>query len=74
MEKKSLLKYILVAVLGCVAFVVAWSFINPLLHPEKAFADGISSVFYWFLGVVFGTSSAYSLWKKDTKGSEKKEK
>ena len=65
--KNKLVKYILVGVLACVGFVVAWAFIDTLIHQGRTFADGFKSVFDWFLGVCFGASCAYSVWKNDNK-------
>lgn len=65
--KKGLLKYILVGVLACAVFLVGFSLIDMLLDSEKTFADGFKSVLDWILGVCFGSSCAYSLWKKDNK-------
>ena len=63
--KKSMLKYILVGVGAAALFLVAFAFIGSLLHSDKTFADGFKSIFDWILGIVFGSSVAYSLWKKD---------
>ena len=63
--KKSILKYILVGVGGAALFLVFFAFVGSLLHSDKTFADGFKSIFDWFLGIVFGSSCAYSLWKKD---------
>ena len=64
-------KYILVGVLACVAFVVGWAFIDTLIHSDRTFAEGLTKPFDWFLGVVFGISSAFSMWKKDNQGEKK---
>ena len=63
--KKSLLKYILVGVGAAALFIVAFAFIGSLLHSDRTFADGFKSIFDWILGIFFGSSVAYSLWKKD---------
>ena len=69
--KNKMVKYILIDVLGCVGFVVAWAFIDTLIHPDRTFERGLTSIFDWFLGVVFGSSCAFSLWKKDNQGGKK---
>ena len=69
--KNKKVKYILIGVLGCVGFVVAWAFIDTLIHPDRTFERGLTSIFDWFLGVVFGSSCAFSLWKKDNQGGKK---
>ena len=66
--KNKMVKYILIGVLGCVGFVVAWAFIDTLIHPDRTFERGLTSI---FLGVVFGSSCAFSLWKKDNQGGKK---
>ena len=69
--KTKMVKYILIGVLGCVGFVVAWAFIDTLIHPDRTFERCLTSIFDWFLGVVFGSSCAFSLWKKDNQGGKK---
>lgn len=69
--KNKLVKYILIGVLACVAFVVGWAFIDTLIHSDRTFADGLKNIFDWFLGVVFGVSCAFSTWKKDNQGEKK---
>ena len=63
--KKGMLKYILIGVAGAALFLVVFAFISPMLHPEKTFADGFKSILDWILSICFGSSVAYSLWKKD---------
>ena len=62
--KKSILKYILVGVGGAALFLVFFAFVGSLLHSDKTFADGFKSIFDWILAIMFGSSAAYSLWKK----------
>ena len=68
-----LAKYIGIGVLACAAFVTGFALFSSLIHADKTFADGFKSIFDWFLGVLFGISIAYSAWKKDNKGNDKKE-
>ena len=63
--KKGMLKYILIGVAGAALFLVVFAFISQMLHPEKTFADGFKSILDWILAICFGSSVAYSLWKKD---------
>ena len=69
--KNKMVKYILIGGLGCVGSVVAWAFIDTLIHPDRTFERGLTSIFDWLLGVVFGSSCAFSLWKKDNQGGKK---
>ena len=76
MGSKSIVKYILIGVLACAAFVTGFAFLNTLNQEGRTFADGFKNVLDWILGVCFGVSCAYSVWKKDNskgKDSEKKQ-
>ena len=76
MGSTSIVKYILIGVLACAAFVTGFAFLNTLIHEGRTFADGFKNVIDWILGVCFGASCAYSVWKKDNgkdKDSEKKQ-
>ena len=72
MKTKSLLKYIVIGIVCAGLFLVVFAFVGTLLHPEKTFADGFKDVFDYVLAVVFGTSVAYSVWKKDNQSEKKK--
>jgi hypothetical protein len=71
MKKGNLLKYILIGVLAAAAFLVGFAFIHSLINKDKTFADGFKSWIDWLLAVVFGTSCAFSSWKKDNEGEKK---
>ena len=62
--KKGLLKYILIGVGAGALFIVFFSFVSSMLHPEKTFADGFKNILDWILAICFGSSVAFSLWKK----------
>ena len=72
MKTKSLLKYIVIGIVCAGLFLVVFAFVGTLLHSEKTFADGFKDVFDYVLAVVFGTSVAYSVWKKDNQSEKKK--
>ena len=63
--KNGLLKYILIGVGAAALFLVFFAFVGSMLHSEKTFADGFKSILDWILAICFGSSVAYSLWKKE---------
>ena len=63
--EKSMLKYILIGVGAAALFLVFFAFVGSMLHSEKTFADGFKSILDWILAICFGSSVAYSLWKKE---------
>ena len=68
MKTKNLLKYIIIGIVCAGLFLLAFAFIETLLHPEKTLADGFKSIFDYILAIVFGVSVASAVWKKDNQG------
>ena len=71
MKTKNLLKYIIIGIVCAALFLLAFAFIETLLHPEKTLADGFKSIFDYILAIVFGVSVASAVWKKDNQGEKK---
>lgn len=69
--KKGLLRYVLLGVVFTAISLVFFAVFSMLIRPDKTFADGFKSILDWVLAACVGCSGAYSLWKKDNKGSGK---
>lgn len=67
MDKKNLIKYILLGLGYIAAVVLVIAFVRSLLQEGVTFADGLRNPYIWLCAVLAGCSTAYTLWKKNSK-------
>ncbi len=67
MDKKNLIKYILLGLGYIAAVVLVIAFVRSLLQEGVTFADGLRNPYIWLCAVLAGGSTAYTLWKKNSK-------
>ena len=71
--KNNLVKYIVVGIICCALFMVGWALLDMWIRGD-AFVDGFKGVLDWVLGVAFGTSCAWTVYKNDQKKAKDEDK
>ncbi len=65
MDKKKLIRYILLGLGYVAAVVLAIAFIRSLLQEGVTFEDGLRNPYIWLCAILAGGSTAFGLWKKN---------